>query len=239
MKKLLLASSILFSLNASAGVITEVASFGTQGSSTDVQIGSLNEVLSIDGFDTTLGTLTGVDITVYGQLDSEGSSQNVSLANGRADVGIKLFQDWTVTTTAADDHVFQSADFVNPFLQASSSAPGVYDLVPNSQNDTFSYDLSSGELSASLNNVNLSAFTLGTSVDFLFTAFATTSIDNDVESGTGFFTNTFQTGSWGKVEVAYTYTAAPTPTPVSEPATLALFGLTVAGLAFARKKKQA
>lgn len=235
MKKLLLSSSLLLSLNASAGIITEVASFGTQGSSTDIRIGNLNETLTINSFDTTLGTLTGVDITVFGQINSRGSSQNVSNANGRADIGIQLFRDWSVSSLVADTHVFQSANFSTPFLSASSAPAGVFNLIPNSANDTFSYDLTSGELSASLANINLAAFTTGSNISFLFSAFANTAINNDVASGTGQFTNTFQTGSWGKVEVKYTFDEIAT---VSEPGTFALFGLTLAGLAFARKKKQ-
>lgn len=234
MKKLLLSTSLLFSLPASAAMITEVASFGTQGSSTDVQIGTLNQTLTINGFDTSLGTLTGVDIKVFGQINSRGSSKNVSDANGRADIGIMLFSNWAVTSSAANTHVFQSANFVTPFLSASSAPTGVFNLIPNSANDTFAFDLTSGELSASLTGINLAAFTTGSAVDFLFSAFANTTFNNDVASGTGQFTNTFETGAWGKVEVSYTFDSVAT---VSEPKTFALFGLTLAGLAFARKKR--
>lgn len=233
MKKLFIAGLFLASTNASAGIIYQEVSFGNQGSSNDVEIGFLNEILSINAFDTTLGTLSGVDITVFGQMDSTGSSQNQSVANGRADIGISIFQDWKVSTNVANDFVFRSA-LVNPFLSASSAPVGTFDLITGTTNDTFTYGLSSGELSASLTGVDLSAFTLGSDIDFNFTGFAQTVITNNVDSGTGFFRNSFQTGSWGKVAVSYTYAA----TSVPEPSTSAILALGLMGLASRRYKKR-
>ena len=235
-KKLLIASSLLVSLNVAATTITESGSFGVQGSVTDQGIGQLNETVSIAAFDTSLGNLTGVDITVFGQLDSAGSSENQSAANGRADVSISLFQDWKVETSVADDFVFVAADFVTPFLMDESSAPGNFDLATG---DVFEYAASSGEISSALGNVDLAAFTTGSPVDFIFSAFANTAINNAVDSGIGTFANTFSTAAWGQVEVTYTFEEVMvTPTPVSAPGSIALLGLTLTGLAFARKKKQ-
>ena len=239
MKKLLLTSAMLLSFNATAALITESGTFGTQGSTSDAPIdngGFLDEEIIINGFDTSLGTLTSVDITVFGQIDSEGSSQNISTTNGRADVGLFIYQDWKVSSSVANDFVFRAGDFVNPFLFDESAPPGTLNLEPGTANDTFTYSLSSGEISGSLTGVDLSAFTSGSPITFDFDAFAQTSIGNEVESGTGFFTNSFATGSWGKVEVAYTFDAAPT-TSVPEPATIALLGLAAMGMARSRKNK--
>ncbi|BBB29672.1 choice-of-anchor E domain-containing protein [Neptunomonas japonica] len=215
---------------ASAALITETGSFGTQGSSTDVAMGALNEKITIAGFDAALGNLTGVNVTVYGQLDSSGTSQNTSAANGRADVSINIFQDWKVSTAAADDHIFQG--FMLSYLTDESSTAGTFDLATN---DTFSYGVSSGELSTSLTGVDLSAFSAGP-VEFDFTGFAQTNINNSVDSGTGAFINSFATGSWGQVDVAYTYDAALPPSTVPVPGTVALLGL---GLLAMRARKSA
>jgi len=195
-----------------AGSYNVAAMFGTQGSESDVNIGVLNETLSIAGFDTSLGTLQGVNIMVYAQMDSEGTSQNLSIANGRADIGIYLFSDWKVTTSVANNYTFLNSSF-SPFLSASSSLPGVYTMIPGGD-DTFNYDLTTGELSTSLTGINLSEFISGNVVDFVFSAWALTFIANEVESGTGEFTNVFSTGSWGKVVVTYNYSEVPEPTSI-------------------------
>jgi hypothetical protein len=222
---------------ASAALISETVSFGTQGSSADVSIGTLNETLSVAGFNTALGTLTGVTVTVFGQLDSTGSSQNVSAADGRAEVAILIYNDWQVTTSSANDHIFQAADFSNAYLSDESSPAPTFDLKPGTADDTFTYALTSGELSQVLGGVNMAAFN-GSSVDFNFTGFAQTEIQNEVASGTGFFTNSFATGSWGQVTVDYTYNAVivPPPSTVPVPGTLALLGL---GLLAMRARKSA
>ncbi len=229
--KLVAATALtLAATSASAALITQTGSFGTQGSSTNVAMGALNEKITIAGFDATLGNLTNVSVTVFGQLDSAGASQNTSAANGRADVAINIFQDWKVSTTAANDHIFQS--FTLSYLTDQSSAAGNFDLATN---DTFSYGISSGELSSSLSGVNLSDFLAGP-VEFDFTGFAQTNINNSVDSGTGAFINSFATGSWGKVDVAYTYDASTPPSSVPAPGTLALLGL---GLLAMRARKSA
>mgnify|MGYP003673638103 CR=1 FL=1 len=237
MKKLFITSLLLASTNSFAGLVSQEVSFGNQGSTNDVEIGFLNETLSINSFDTALGTLTGVGITVFGQMNSEGSSQNTSIANGRADVGISIFQDWKVSTSVADDFIFRSSTETNPFLSDSSALPGTFNLITNTVDDTFNYSLSSGEISSALTNVDFSAFTLGNDIEFNFSGFAQTIITNNVDSGTGFFRNSFQTGSWGKVAVNYTYEPDAT-TAVPEPSTFAIFALGLMGLSARRFKKQ-
>ena len=73
----------------------------------------------------------------------------------------------------------------------------------------------------------MSAFLAGTPLEFLFSTDARTNVFNQVDGGTGSFTNEFSTGSWGKVFVEFDY--APAATSVSEPAAFSLFG---AGLLF-------
>ena len=77
MKKVLSAAALLFASTSSfAGMVTESGTFGTQGSTTDIALGVLNQTISIAGFNSALGTLTNVAITVYGQLNTAGSVTN-------------------------------------------------------------------------------------------------------------------------------------------------------------------
>ncbi|WP_159817079.1 PEP-CTERM sorting domain-containing protein [Colwellia sp. 20A7] len=221
---------LLASSSAFAGLITETGTFGTQGSSTDVPLGTLSETISINAFDTQLGTLTGVDITVFGQIDTVGTSTNTATANGRADVAMHIQNPWQVTTLAADGYVFQASAF--NYLTDQSSASG-FDMASG---DTFNFSLTSGELSSALTGVNLAAFTTGLAVDFNFSGLPITALSNVLESGTGDFVNNVATASWGKVVVNYTYSDSPA-TSVSEPGTLAILALGLVGFAASRKKK--
>lgn len=224
------AALCLASSNVFAGIMTADGSFGSQGSVTDMDVGQNTSTLSIAGFDTALGTLSGVSIAVFGQMDSAGSSQNESVADGRAEVSIILGSNWTVTTAGADDYAFGT---IGQSVASDQSSPaGNFDLAPG---EVFNYDLSSGEKSGLMSVFDLSAFTTGNMVDFIFNFSALTFIDNDVNSGTGDFRNSFDTGTWGKVEVTYTYD---TDVEVPEPAPLAILALGLMGLSLRHKQKK-
>jgi hypothetical protein len=100
-------------------------------------------------------------------------------------------------------------------------------MIPGEDSAEFEFDVTTGERSGMLSNVDLSAFLAGTPIEFLFSTDARTNVFNQVEGGSGSFTNEFSTGSWGKVFVEFDY--SPTATSVSEPAAFSLFG---AGLFF-------
>ena len=215
---------------ANAGIISQDVSFGTLGSSTDVQLGG-SQSLMIDRFDSSIGLLDSVTIQLFGQIDSSGSSQNVSEADGRADVGIFLISNWGVNNQDVGfSHTFQDANFSTPFLTDESSPEGTYTLSPDTPEDTFSYSLSSGLLQAAYNSFDVDLFTTANDTDpleFIFSAFANTTIDNDVESGTGRFVNSFNSGNYGRITVDYNYSESvpEEATSVSEPASAAILGL--------------
>ena len=221
MNKRIIAAAIIAAttMPIKAAIITQEVSFGEQGSPFDVaEVSPLSESVFIDAFDQTLGTLNAVNITVYGQIDSEGRSVNGSSEAGRTDVDIFLASNWQVSSSVADTFVFEQANFVNPLVSAQSSPEGTFTMIPGEDSAEFEFDVTTGERSGMLANVDLSAFLAGT---------PRTNVFNQVDGGTGSFTNEFSTGSWGKVFVEFDY--APTATSVSEPAAFSLFG---AGLLF-------
>jgi hypothetical protein len=239
MKKQALAAAILActAMSSNAAIITQEVSFGQQGSPFDVaDVSPLSQSLFLDAFDQTVGVLNAVNIMVFGQIDSEGTSVNGSAEPGRTDVEIFLASDWQVSSAAADTFTFASANFVNPFVSAQSSAPSTFTMLPNDPSASFMFDVSSGERNGMLSNVDISAFLQGSQVEFLFTTDARTNIFNQVQGGTGSFANDFSTGSWGKVAVEFDYT--PSAVSVSEPAAFSLFGAGLVLLLSNRRKQR-
>ena len=232
-------------LSAQASVITSSDSFGTQNSVEDKPLGFLNETVSIDKFDASLGLLTSVTLTFRGQIDSIGSSQNVSDADGRAGVGIFLYNDWQVSNASIGlEHVFISGSTTSAALYAESSPENTFTLISGTNQDTFTYDLSTSLLSADyMFSDGLDMFVADDEtgvLDFAFTTFANTNINNDVESGTGKFLNSFNSGTFGEVVVTYNYKESELPsnaTAVSEPAMAGLMGLSLLLLGFKRRKR--
>jgi hypothetical protein len=237
-KKSLLAGLLLSASCVShAGLITQDVSFGVQGSPSNVdEVSPLTQVLSIDPFDTALGVLNSVSINVFGQVDSEGSSTNLSQPDepGRSEVDIFLTQDWVVSSAVADDFIFESASF-DPLVSVQSSPSG-FTMIPNTDSATFNFDVTTGEQSGFLANLDLDAF-LGTApIEFTFSTDAQTIIRNVVDGGTGSFLTSFSTGSWGRIVAEYNFTAS-SPAEVSAPASVSLAALVVGLVGYARRRR--
>jgi len=229
MKTLLTAGALLVaSSTAFAGTYSVDSEFGTQGSVIDAKLDGLNETITVAGFDTSLGNLTGVQVTVFGQVDTAGSSTNESVEDGRASVSILISEDWKVTSSVGN-YTFAGASFT-PLLFGESSASG-YDLETNEQ---FDFALSTGELSSMFTG-NVSDFASGLAQTFTVTAGGITQFNNSIDGAAGTFENTYSTAAWGKVEVAYTYEEVAS---VPETGSLAIFGLGLAGFALSRKAKK-
>ncbi len=234
MKKILCAATLLLaSSSAFAGMISHTDSFGTLGSNTDALIigNSFNETISLTGFDNNLGTLTGVEISVEGQLTTGGFIQNNSTDQARADYKVNIASDWQVNTAAADNYTFAAADFLNPLLSGESSASG-FTL---NADEKFNFHQSTALINQSLTNVDLAAFTTGNPVDFNFSAIVFTTGQAFINSGVSSFIGEFSTATYGQVTVSYTYDAV---SDIPEPTSIALLALGLVGFSL-RKKKSA
>jgi len=226
------AALLLASSSAFAGIISETDTFGTMGSNTDALIqGSDIETISLAGFDTNLGTLTGVTIAVEGQVTTGGFIQNNSTELARADFDVLVSQNWQVATAAADDYIFANASFT-PLLAGASSVSG-YTLAGG---DQFNFNTSTALFNINLTSVDLAAFTTGSAVDFIFSIGARTNGQAFIDSGVSEFEGVFSTAHYGKVTVTYSYDDVITSVP--EPTSLAILALGLVGFGL-RKKKSA
>ena len=236
-KKMVSAVAVaVLSFSVQAELITQDVSFGTQGSSTDIaELSPLTQILTINTFDISLGTLTGVSLMVYSQITSQGSSTNNSVADGRTDVGIFLTDDWMVQSSVADDFTFASANSFYALIEAQSAASGLFTMQTG---DTFEYDITTGEISSMLTNTDISAFLGSNPIDFMFSTFARTELRNQInpqQGGLGSFSNSFSNAAWGRVVAEFEYT--PSSVTVAEPSTIGIFGLSLAGMALMMRRR--
>lgn len=224
MKNLLTASALLLaSTQAFAGVVSETASFGVQGSVTDQAIGfGLSETVTISGFDAALGSLTGVEVTVSSQIDSAGQSTNTSGLAGQSQFNFFLTSDWNVTSVAGAN------TFSNPGVLFSAS-----DL-DHEVGEVFDYGQVSDFQTGSIAVSDISTFL--SDVDFTFTVNALSTFSNTTAGGSAVFENIIDSAAWGQVEVTYTFDDITTSVP--ETGSLAIFGLGLAGLALSRRAKK-
>ncbi|PCI54854.1 MAG: hypothetical protein COB45_07480 [Gammaproteobacteria bacterium] len=226
MKKILTTALLLAaSSTAFAGIITveKEAFFGVQGSVIDTTIGfGLHETVTIDAFDALLGTLTGVDIKVFAQIDSTGHSTNTSGLAGQSQYNFLLTSDWDVTSSV-DSYVFHDSGLLFSEFDGNHEVNEVFDFgqLTSFQQGT----LTASDISMFLNDV-----------DFTFNVTAASSFINVTSGGSAVFENVIDSASWGRVEVTYTYDDIVTSVP--EPTSLAILGLGLAGFALSRKTKK-
>ncbi len=192
MKKLA-AILLLCVSTAQAGIITQVESFGTQGASEDSSfgLGKLNHNLTLDAFDSTLGTLDKVVVTFKGQIDSVGSVINNSNETALSEVKLILLGAWGV-----NGHEFDSGRLHGTGSNTIKAGK------------TFNYSYSSGER---LHKIEMDPTLFMNDVTFKYKARLYTQFFNMTKSGMTGFINQSSTATWGEVSAQYHYTSVPEP----------------------------
>ncbi len=197
---------------ARAATFTELATTGA------LQTTDFTDNLTLAGFNTSLGTLTGVSVTL-----SDAGAFGGNLQNGASSVeSFKITEDVNFTTNSSSTLLASlTTDLVatqtyTNLASAASAAFGPYS--PTSSVSGTATAAQIGEFLAG--NVSLSLATLtGTTV----------------LGGGGNIINKITTQADATVTITYTYSPS-APPPVPEPASLAVLGMGLLGLGFVRAK---
>ena len=212
MKKIAAIAALTLATSAQAGVITSTAAL-------NLETTEINQSLSLNQFDSSLGTLTGVDITLFGQ--------GVSAA--------------TVQNTAAQAQTFKFEStldllFSGPALSSVVSIPlfatGFVNIASQATLDLGSVNLSD-QATVSIAAADFAAFVGAGTIGLGCQSF----VSNTQTGGGGNIVVTQNTQAGCGAQVTYTFADAPPPSSVPEPGTLAMAGLGLLGLGAMRRRK--
>ncbi|MDZ5457742.1 PEP-CTERM sorting domain-containing protein [Azohydromonas lata] len=187
-----------------------------------------NQTGTLDLFNTALGTLTGVSLTLYGQSVTDLVLTNTSNSVSEASASTRTRLTFSSSIGALSSLIGGSYKIqLLPTTDDTTLNPG-QSATFNDVSDNSSYVVTG--LNAILSAFNSSAghntFTISCS--------SATRLLTSVSGGNSDATQNTEAGCGASV--VYTYTAAPTPHPTPEPASLALVGLGLAGVGVARRK---
>ncbi|MBL8452105.1 MAG: PEP-CTERM sorting domain-containing protein [Zoogloea sp.] len=213
MKKTLLALALIAAGSAQAATITQSATL-------NLQTTEINQTFNINKFDSTLGTLTGVAITLDAEAISTATLRNTSTTPQRFSFGstLNLFLD-------------NISAGVSESLQLSLFNFGPTNLAVNVLTDLGTVNPTD---SLTFNASDLAAFIGSGSTSFSCTSL----VSNSQAGGGGNIRVTQDTQAGCGLNVVYTYdVATPPPAQVPEPASMALVGLGMMGLAAIRRRK--
>lgn len=210
------------SMAASAAQISD--SFTIDYSRTDWENGTL-KFGTLDRFNGSLGTLTGVTIQYDASLDSTVKLANLSRSSTASITGLVsgafvvsdlggMFPNITGTLS---NSVVASNLAINPGFTADDDA-----IFNSTSGRIFSHVTATNSFSQSSTNSTLLGYLTGTqALDFSITA-----TDKSKTTGPNNIRGVYETLAAGTGTITYTYTAAPVP----EPASMAALGLGAVGL---------
>ncbi|PPQ27066.1 choice-of-anchor E domain-containing protein [Rhodopila globiformis] len=211
---------ILIAMTALAAVAANPAFAATESFShtTPIQTVPFTDNFTLTAFDTSLGTLTGIEITL-----TTNSTAIVDVLNNTG--AAQSFTDATssvpVTATGPAGVIMSQSLVAGPFN--GNAAPGTDPFPGNAANATSSVSVAAADFAT------YEATTSGVSLDFSV-ATGNGSYHGTAISGV-FFGGSANVG--GTTTITYTYTPS---TPMPEPMNLMILGAGMAGLGFVRRR---